>query len=197
MLLYTDIYSYIYVKNVFSTSLTYCIMLFIFIFKILIMRLNCMLLDRTFKYASGFVRATRPCAARTRLLRLINTQNRALYAPLPTHGSFATILTLMMKRRSQSFLHPLFVKEWQSATHGESQWGFSYVNHIDVTSRCHWLMSWRKWLFLGKMLLLGGISCSNVLITMEGDDLIGHQSQPLDMKQTHPLQIWAPSRPIS
>jgi hypothetical protein len=41
-----------------------------------------------FSITRGFCRATRPCAARTGLVRRINKQNRALGAPL-AHRSFA------------------------------------------------------------------------------------------------------------
>ncbi len=44
-------------------------------------------------YTSGFWRAKRPCAARTHLLRLINTLNGALPAPFSYH-SFAALFTL-------------------------------------------------------------------------------------------------------
>jgi hypothetical protein len=41
-----------------------------------------------------FGRAVRPCAARTRLFRLNNTQNLALHAPLPVYCNFAALFTL-------------------------------------------------------------------------------------------------------
>jgi|688.fasta_scaffold2333640_1 hypothetical protein len=61
----------------------------------------------------GFGRATRPCALRAHLFRLIKSQNRALRASPHAHCSFAVLL--LITDNYEKFLTPLGIEFTVSA----------------------------------------------------------------------------------